>query len=70
MGVLIFLPIPLGNLLPALSLVCLGLAATRRGRAAVLLGYLLAALALAWTVALACGATWLASAWWSDALAR
>jgi len=70
MGILIFLPIPLGNLLPALSLVCLGMAATRRGRAAVLLGYVLAVLALLWTVALGCGASWLASGWFGDAVAR
>jgi hypothetical protein len=56
LGVLIFLPIPLGNVLPALALICLGLAAARADRAVLLLGLAAATLALLWPAALAYGA--------------
>jgi hypothetical protein len=56
MGVLIFLPIPLGNVLPAASVTCLGLGLSRRDGVAALWSAGLAALALAYTAALAAGA--------------
>ena len=59
MGVLIFLPIPLGNVLPAASVTCLGLGLSHRDGVAALWSAALAALALAYTAALAAGAwTW------------
>lgn len=56
MGVLIFLPIPLGNVLPAASVTCLGLGLSHRDGVAALWSAGLAALALAYTAALAAGA--------------
>ena len=53
MGVLIALPIPLGNTLPALALICLGLGQMRRDGAAMLLASFCAVLAVLWAVALA-----------------
>jgi hypothetical protein len=65
MGVLIFLPIPLGNVLPAASVTCLGLGLSHRDGMAALWSAALAVLALAYPVALAAGAwTWgLAPLW-------
>ena len=56
MGALIFLPIPLGNLLPAASVTCLGLGLSHRDGVWALWSTLLAVLALAYTAALAAGA--------------
>jgi len=52
MGVLIFLPIPFGNVLPALSLVLLGLGLAFRDGVAVMLSAGVGALAVAYTTAL------------------
>jgi hypothetical protein len=52
MGVLIFLPIPFGNVLPALSLVLLGLGLAFRDGVAVVLSAGVSALAVAYTTAL------------------
>ena len=57
MAVLIILPIPLGNLLPSLALVVLGIGLVFRDGLLVLLAALTSLLALAWTAALALG-TW------------
>lgn len=60
MGGLIFLPIPLGNVLPALALVLLGLGLAFRDGLAALAGCGVAMLALVYTVALGVGAwAWL-----------
>jgi hypothetical protein len=65
MGVLIFLPIPLGNVLPAASVTCLGLGLSHRDGMAALWSAALAVLALAYPVALAAGAwTWMVSPLW------
>jgi hypothetical protein len=56
MGVLIFLPIPLGNVLPAASVTCLGLGLSHRDGVVALWSAGLAALALAYTAVLAAGA--------------
>ena len=56
MGVLIFLPIPLGNVLPAASVTCLGLGLSHRDGVAALWSAGLAVLALAYTAVLAAGA--------------
>jgi hypothetical protein len=66
MGALIFLPIPLGNVLPAASVTCLGLGLSHRDGVAALWSAGLAVLALAYTAALAAGA-W---AWIMAPLAR
>jgi hypothetical protein len=59
MGGLIFLPIPLGNVLPALALVLLGLGLAFRDGWAVLLATAAASMALAYTLALGMAAwTW------------
>ena len=59
MGGLIFLPIPLGNVLPALALVLLGLGLAFRDGWAVLLATAAASMALAYTLALGLAAwTW------------
>ena len=61
MGALIFLPIPLGNVLPALAVVLLGLGLVFRDGVAVLLGAVVGVAAVAYTVALAFGAwAWIA----------
>jgi hypothetical protein len=52
MGALIFLPIPLGNVLPALALVLLGLGLAFRDGLAVLLATALAGAAVVYTAAL------------------
>jgi len=65
MGVLIFLPIPLGNVLPAASITCLGLGLSHRDGVAALWSAGLAALAMAYTAALAAGAwTWVIDPIW------
>ena len=56
MGVLIFLPIPLGNVLPAASVTTLGLGLSHRDGMAALWSAGLAGLALAYTAALGAGA--------------
>ena len=58
MGGLIFLPIPLGNVLPALALVLLGLGLAFRDGLAVLLSTAAAATAVAYTAALGVAAWW------------
>ncbi|MEI7444444.1 MAG: exopolysaccharide biosynthesis protein [Burkholderiales bacterium] len=61
MGALIFLPIPLGNVLPAVSMVLTGLGLVRRDGLAVLVGAVFGAAAVAWTAALGVGAwAWIA----------
>ena len=52
MGVLIFLPIPFGNVLPAMSLVLLGLGLAFRDGVAVMLSAGVSALAVGYTAAL------------------
>jgi hypothetical protein len=65
MGVLIFLPIPLGNVLPAASVTCLGLGLSHRDGVAALWSAGFAALAMAYTAALAAGAwTWVIDPIW------
>ncbi len=65
MGVLIFLPIPLGNVLPAASVTCLGLGLSHRDGMAALWSVALALLALAYPVALAAGAwAWVIDPLW------
>lgn len=60
MGGIIFLPLPLGNVLPALALVLLGLGLAFRDGLAVLLSLLVAAAAVVYTVALGAAAwSWL-----------
>jgi hypothetical protein len=59
MAVLIILPIPLGNVLPALSVVLLGLGLAFRDGLAVLLSLLAALLALAYALAFGFGLYWL-----------
>jgi hypothetical protein len=54
--VLIFLPIPLGNVLPAASVTTLGLGLSHRDGLAALWSAGLAGLALAYTLALGAGA--------------
>ena len=56
MGMEIFLPIPLGNVLPAAALTLLGLAWTHRDGLAALWSLVLAAVALAYPLMLALGA--------------
>lgn len=58
MGAVIFLPIPLGNVLPALAVVALGLGLALRDGVAVLLAAGLALSALLYTAALGAGAWW------------
>lgn len=60
MGVIIFLPLPLGNVLPALALLLLGVGLAGRDGLAVALALLVATLATAYTAAvgLAAWATW------------
>jgi hypothetical protein len=61
MGALIFLPIPLGNVLPALAVVLLGLGLVFRDGIAVLLSALVGLTAVCYTVGLAIGAwAWIA----------
>lgn len=64
MAVIIILPLPLGNILPALSLALLGLGLAFRDGVAVLASVVMAALAVAYVMALALGAVelgqWLA----------
>jgi hypothetical protein len=70
MGALIFLPIPLGNVLPALALVLLGLGLAFRDGLAVILAAVAGVGALAWTAAIgtaAWAATW---AWVAAPLLR
>jgi hypothetical protein len=63
--VLIFLPIPLGNVLPAASVTCLGLGLSHRDGMAALWSVALALLALAYPVALAAGAwAWVIDPLW------
>lgn len=64
MALLIILPIPFGNLLPATALVLLGLGLVFRDGLAVLLAGATAALALLFSVALTAGAWQLGAAWW------
>lgn len=56
MGVLIFLPIPLGNILPAASVTCLGLGLSHKDGLAALCSAGLAVLALVYTGVLGAGA--------------
>ena len=59
MGVVIFLPIPFGNVLPALAITALGVGLSLRDGAAVVGAALLAIASTAYTLALAAGAwTW------------
>jgi hypothetical protein len=59
MGVVIFLPIPFGNVLPALAITVLGVGLSLRDGAAVVGAALLAIASTAYTLALAAGAwTW------------
>jgi hypothetical protein len=56
MGALIFLPIPLGNVLPAIAVVLLGLGLVFRDGIAVLAGAATGLAAIGYTMALAFGA--------------
>lgn len=62
MAVLIILPIPFGNVLPALSVVLLGLGLALRDGLAVLLSLVAAALAVAFAAGLGAALWWLGSA--------
>lgn len=64
MGVLIALPIPFGNVLPAASLVLIGLGLAFRDGIATALGLAVAALAVAFTGGLAVLAWHVGSRWW------
>ena len=60
MGVVIFLPIPLGNVLPAIAIVLLGLGLALQDGLSVLAGWFVSLLALTYTLALVVGAwVWL-----------
>ncbi len=64
MGVAVALPVPLGNVPPAASLICLALGLMLRDGAAILLGLVLAVLAALWFVILFFfGARMAAAAW-------
>ena len=63
LAVLIALPIPFGNLFPALALVCLGVGLPSRDGAVLLLGIAMAVLGLIWPGALALGGWHLGSEW-------
>lgn len=63
MAVLIVLPIPFGNVLPALSLMLFGLGLAFRDGLAVAAGGVMAGLATAFAGGLAAGAWWLGSSW-------
>ena len=61
MGAIIFLPVPLGNVLPACSVMLLGLGLTLRDGVAVMLSWLAAAVAVVYTVMVSAGVSvWLA----------
>lgn len=65
MGAVIFLPIPLGNLLPAASVISLGLGLSHRDGLAALWSAGLAGLALTYTAALGAGAwVWIVAPLW------
>jgi hypothetical protein len=69
MGAVIFLPVPFGNVLPALAVSVLGLGVAHRDGAAVLLSALLALASVAYVIGLCAGA-WLwmwtpLQAWWA-----
>ncbi len=66
MALIVVLPIPFGNLLPALATMLIGLGLVFRDGVAVVLGQLTAGLALLGTTALA----WMAWAWGSEWLMR
>ena len=65
MAVIIVLPIPFGNVLPALALMLLGIGLVFHDGVAVLLGWLFSALALCFTAALCVGAWALAARGWA-----
>lgn len=60
MAVIIVMPIPFGNVLPALALMLLGIGLAFHDGLAVLLGWLMSAVAVLGTAALFIGAWWLA----------
>jgi hypothetical protein len=60
MGAIIFLPIPLGNVLPSLAVMLMGVGASVRDGVALLLGWLVGLAAVAYTALLGAGAwAWL-----------
>jgi hypothetical protein len=60
MGIVIFLPLPLGNVLPALAVTVLGVGVSLRDGAAVVVSVVLAGASMGYAVALAAGAwVWL-----------
>lgn len=68
-GVVIFLPIPLGNLLGAFSLVALGLGHAMEDGWAVAVGWLVSALTVAYSLGLGWGLGTLATGGWDRLLA-
>ncbi len=58
MGATIFLPIPLGNVLPALAIVMLGVGIALRDGLAVIAGGVVSVVALAYSAAVCAGAWW------------
>ncbi len=65
MGVAVALPVPLGNVPPAASLICLALGLMLRDGAAILLGLVLAVLAALWFAILFFFGAQMASALWA-----
>lgn len=69
LAVILALPIPAGNILPAWAIMLLALGLMERDGAAVLAGLAMTVLALAWTVLLLLAGKWLlaqAMAWWQS----
>lgn len=66
MGVIIFLPIPLGNVLGALSLVALGLGHSAEDGLAVLAGWVLSTLTVVYSLALSWGLAIAGQALWAS----
>lgn len=63
MAVIVLMPIPFGNVLPALALICLGLGLAFQDGLAVMLGFAVSGLALLFTGWLALTAWTMGSAW-------
>lgn len=67
LSIILFLPIPLGNMLPAAAIVSFSLGLIQKDGAAVILGYLLAAISLGVLAAIS-GALWIAAQAFFNAL--
>jgi hypothetical protein len=67
LSIILFLPIPLGNMLPAMAIASFSLGLIQKDGAAVILGYLLAAISLGVLAAIS-GALWIAAQAFFNAL--